>query len=101
DPEAAESTVVLLRLLGYEVEGAADLEGALEAARRLRPQVALLDLALPHADGYEVARRLRALPELADGFSVVALSGFGRPEDFQRTAQAGFARLLVKPVDPD
>jgi two-component system CheB/CheR fusion protein len=101
DADSAETTTVLLRLDGHEVEAAADLDTALQAAARLRPQVVLLDLALPHSDGYEVMRRLRALPGMPPGTAYVAVSGFGRPEDFERTARAGFERLMVKPVDPE
>jgi two-component system CheB/CheR fusion protein len=99
DADSNESTTMVLRLYGHEVESATGLEGALEHARQLRPQIALVDLALPRHDGYEVLRRLRAMPEMRDA-KYVAVSGFGRPEDFQRTHQAGFERLLVKPVDP-
>ena len=100
DPDIGESTAMMMRLSGYEVETASDLDAALQAARRLRPQLVLVDLALPRTDGYEVARELRKLPEMDSGVSYVAVSGFGRPEDFERTEQAGFARLMVKPVDP-
>ena len=99
--KGAETTTVLLQLDGHEVAAASDLESALQAAARLRPQVVLLDLALPQCDGYEVMRQLRALPELPADAKFVAVSGFGRPEDFERTAEAGFERLMVKPVDPE
>jgi len=100
DREGGSSLDVLLRLYGYEVEHAVDLNAALQLARRLRPQVVLMDVAMPDADGYEVARRLRAMPEMAAGASFIAVSGFGQPDDFRRSAAAGFARHLVKPVDP-
>jgi two-component system, chemotaxis family, CheB/CheR fusion protein len=100
DAEGIESTAMLLRLYGYEVESASDLESGLQLAGRFRPHVVLIDLVMPRADGYEVMQRLQALPEMAGGAAYVAISGLGRPEDFGRTAQAGFARLLVKPVDP-
>ena len=100
DADSAETTTMLLRFEGHEVEAAADLDGALQAAARFRPQIVLLDLALPHSDGYEVMRRLRELPEMPPDARFVAISGFGRPEDFERTARAGFERLMVKPVDP-
>jgi two-component system CheB/CheR fusion protein len=100
DADSAETTTMLLRFEGHEVEAASDLDGALQAAARLRPQVVLLDLALPHNDGYEVLRRLRQVPELPADAKFIAVSGFGRPEDFEQTARAGFERLMVKPVDP-
>jgi two-component system CheB/CheR fusion protein len=100
DVDAGESMEVLLDLFGYDVQRAVDLPSALEVARRLKPQVVVLDLALPGADGYEVARRLRALPELEDGVQFLALSGFGQPHDFRLSKEAGFAQHLVKPADP-
>jgi two-component system CheB/CheR fusion protein len=101
DADSADSTAMLLRMVGHEVETAGNLEDALQVARRWRPQVVLLDLALPHNDGYEVAQRLRALPEMSRDAAYIAISGFGQPEDFQRTRDAGFVKLMVKPVDPD
>lgn len=56
--------------------------------------------ALPGADGYEVAARLRALPQMQVDVSYVALGGFGRTSDFAANAKAGFLRHLVKPADP-
>jgi CheY-like chemotaxis protein len=62
------------------------------------PEVALLDIGLPGMDGYEVAHRLRARPDL-DGLRLVALTGYGQMEDRDRTRAAGFDDHLVKPVD--
>jgi CheY-like chemotaxis protein len=101
DPDVGESMAVLLRLYGYEVERAVELESALRLARELAPQAVLMDLSLPGNDGYEVARRLRAMAPPNDGTTYIAISGFGQPEDLQRSKQAGFADHLVKPVDPD
>jgi CheY-like chemotaxis protein len=98
--DAAETLVELLRLQGYSARIAADGPEAVAAARELRPDVALLDLGLPGLDGFEVARRLRALPELA-GITLVALSGYGREEDRRRAREAGIDHHLVKPVDLD
>jgi two-component system CheB/CheR fusion protein len=100
DVDAGESMEVLLGMYGYQVERAVDLNSALAAARRLRPHVIILDLALPGADGYEIARRLRALPEVDDNARYLSLSGFGQPHDFNRSREAGFAKHLVKPMDP-
>jgi two-component system CheB/CheR fusion protein len=100
DVDAGESMEVLLNLFGYEVQRAVDLASALEVARRLKPQVVVLDLALPGADGFEVARRLRALPEMSHRVHYLALSGFGQPQDFRRSLEAGFTHHLVKPADP-
>jgi CheY-like chemotaxis protein/two-component sensor histidine kinase len=90
----------MLELAGHEVHAAADGPAAVETARRLRPDVAVVDIALPGFDGYEVARRLRASDECRDVL-LVALTGFGRGEDRRRAHAAGFDVHLAKPVDPD
>jgi two-component system CheB/CheR fusion protein len=99
DVDASESLAVLLRLYGFEVETAHDLESGLRTAASFVPQVVVLDLAMPGADGFETARRLRALPALAKT-SYVVLSGFGGAEDLARSRLAGFAHHFVKPADP-
>jgi PAS domain S-box-containing protein len=99
--DAANSLARLLTILcRQEVRVAYDGPSALEAAASFRPEVVLLDIGLPGMDGYEVARKLRARPEL-DGTLLVALTGWGQDEDRQRSKEAGFDRHLVKPVDPD
>jgi CheY-like chemotaxis protein len=75
-----------------------DGHAALAAARRIRPEVIVLDIGLPGLDGYSVAEALRREPELA-GMRLVAVSGYGRAEDKDRTKAAGFDHHLVKPVD--
>jgi CheY-like chemotaxis protein len=97
--DAATSTALLLRLSGHEVSIAHDGNAAIDMARSVRPQVVLLDIGLPLMDGYEVARRLRALPA-TDKASIIALTGYGQPQDIQRSREAGFDHHLVKPVDP-
>jgi len=62
------------------------------------PDVALVDIGLPGIDGYEVARRARAVD--AKRPFLIALTGYGQPEDRRRATEAGFDSLLVKPVDP-
>jgi CheY-like chemotaxis protein len=66
-------------------------------ARRLKPDVVVLDLGLPGFDGLEAARRLRAEPEL-NGLLLVALSGWVQPDDRARSREAGFDHHLAKPV---
>ncbi len=101
DPDVGESMAVLLRLLGYRVELAVDIESALQRAREFAPQAVLMDLAMPGADGYEVARRLRMLPSMQGEVAYIAVSGFGLADDLRHSADEGFAAHLVKPVDPD
>lgn len=95
--DARAALVELLGLWGYAVEGAATGEEGVEMASRRDPAVALVDLDLPGIDGFEVARRLR--DARADRL-LIAMSGYGQPEDRERSFAAGFDRHLVKPVDP-
>jgi signal transduction histidine kinase len=97
--DAAETLALLLRGLGHEVHTAYDGPSALEAAREQRPDVVLLDIGLPHMDGYEVATQLRQQPDTR-AVLLVAMTGFGQEQDRQRSLAAGFDHHLVKPVDP-
>ena len=72
---------------------------ALEAARRYRPEVVLLDIGMPGMDGYEVAMRLRAQPEFR-ALSLAAITGYGQGDDRRRSREAGFDHHFTKPVDP-
>jgi signal transduction histidine kinase len=95
--DARETLRKLLELQGHRVRVAAEGHAALEAMRAAPPEVALVDIGLPGMDGYEIARRVRA-----DGgrrIILIALTGYGLPEDRRRTAEAGFDLHLVKPVD--
>ncbi|HEY7641133.1 MAG TPA: response regulator [Steroidobacteraceae bacterium] len=94
--DAADSLAMLLRLEGRETLSAYSGEEALRALRPFNPQLVLLDIGLPGLDGYEVARRLKAI---APALHVIALSGYAQLEDRQRSAAAGFDAHLVKPVD--
>jgi signal transduction histidine kinase len=95
--EAALSLAELLALEGHETHVAHDGPSAVDAARRLSPDVAILDIGLPGFDGLEVARRLRAEPDLK-GLLLVALSGWVQPDDRARSREAGFDHHLAKPV---
>jgi CheY-like chemotaxis protein len=99
-PDTTESLAVLLRLWGYEPLVAFDGPDALTTAFRTQPDVVLLDIGLPRLDGYEVARRLRAHPA-TQKVLLVAVTAHGQEEDRQRSRQAGFDQLLLKPVEPD
>src|SRR5688500_20347289 len=86
--DAREALQALLELEGYEVLTAAEGLAALDIARTKHPDIALIDIGLPGLDGYEVARRLRAL----DGPQaiLVALTGYSQPEDRRDAEAAGF-----------
>jgi CheY-like chemotaxis protein len=98
--DSAEMLCELVGLGGPRCETAHDGEGGLATIERLRPEVAFVDLGLPGIDGLELARRVRAQPELA-GVFLVALTGYGETSDRERAREAGFDEHLVKPVDPD
>ncbi|NML17097.1 PAS domain S-box protein [Azohydromonas caseinilytica] len=95
--DAAELLGEELRLDGHRVAVVHDPHVAVAAACRHRPDVVFLDIAMPGLDGYEVARRLRAVPELRQVL-LVALTGFGGREDRGRVKAAGFDAHLVKPA---
>ncbi len=98
--DAANSLGALLRMFGHEVVVAHDGPDALISAAANPPDTVLLDLGLPKMDGYEVARRLRALPHLADT-RVIAVTGYGQEDDRRIAREAGFDFHLVKPVEFD
>jgi PAS domain S-box-containing protein len=98
--DAAESLAVLLRLEGHEVRLVPDGPGALAAAQAESPNVVILDLGMPGMDGFEVARRLRALPGTKSTL-LVAITGWAREEDRRRCYEAGFDGHLPKPVEWD
>ena len=98
-PDAVESMASVLQLQGHEVHVAQNGLAALEMAHTFRPRVVLLDIGLPDMDGYAIARRLRAAPE-THACVLVALTGYGQPEDRLRSKENGFDHHLVKPIDP-
>jgi two-component system, chemotaxis family, CheB/CheR fusion protein len=98
--DAAGSLAVLLRLKGHEVRTAQDGPAALAAAQVEPPEMVVLDLGMPGMDGFEVARRLRALPGLRDAL-LVAVTGWAQEDDRRRCYEAGFDGHLPKPVEWD
>ena len=99
-PDAREVLRLALEMAGHHVFEAADGPHGIEAASRHQPDVALVDIGLPGCDGYEVARQVR---QTAAGRSIflVAMTGYGQPEDRRRSEAAGFDVHLVKPIDPE
>jgi two-component system CheB/CheR fusion protein len=91
---------LLLATYGYKVRSAYDFESALGEAISFQPHAALLDLSKPEPDGLELAKRFRQMPETLD-IVLIAFSGYGQPDDLERSRNAGFAHHLVKPTDPD
>ena len=97
---AAKSFATLLRLDGHDVQIAHDGPMALQMAESFQPEVILLDIGLPGIDGYEVARRLRERDEFR-ATRIIAMTGYGQPEDRRRSKEAGIDDHLVKPVKID
>lgn len=98
-PDVTEITALLLRGAGCDVRVAGDGGEALDIAAMFLPEVVFMDLGMPGLDGYEVCRRIRQA-EWGKPVKMIAVSGWARPEDQQRSAAAGFDLHLVKPVDP-
>ena len=98
--DSADSTAMLMAMYGYEVCVAYDFESAICKATSFVPNVALLDLSKPEPDGMELAKRFQQLTQTKKTV-LIAYSGYGQPDDLERTRQAGFAHHLVKPTGPE
>ena len=96
--DAREALEMLLDIEGHEVFSAQDGQRGLELIMEHRPQIALLDIGLPEMNGYELAAAIRE--RLGDNIRLMAMSGYGQPDDVRRSEAAGFDRHLIKPVDP-
>jgi len=97
---ATDSLRILLEMKNYRVKTAYDGGAALEIARTFSPDIILLDIGLPNMDGYEVARRLRQMPQLNSAL-LIALTGYGQAADRNQAMAAGFDVHLIKPADID
>jgi CheY-like chemotaxis protein len=86
----------VLAMQGHAVIEAPDGASGIARAAEAQPDIAIIDIGLPDIDGYEVARRLRA--QAGDRIALIALTGYGQPEDQRRAMAAGFDIHLVKPV---
>jgi signal transduction histidine kinase len=98
--DAREMLATMLRLWGHHVDEARDTGDALAGLEHTAVDVALVDIGLPGRDGYELARELRRT-ERGRGIFLVAVTGYGQPEDHGKAIEAGFDGHLVKPVDPE
>jgi signal transduction histidine kinase len=96
--DALMTMAALLEMEGYEVHTAADGQQALARAEALHPEVAILDIGMPHLNGHEVATRIRA-SAWGRGMRLIALTGWGQAEDQERARAAGFDHHCTKPVD--
>ena len=101
DVDVARTLRALLELLGHRSRVVHLGRDAIAAAREERPDVLLCDIGLPGGiDGYEVARRFRADASLSS-VHLIAVTGWGHPDDRRKALEAGFNLHLTKPVGPD
>ncbi len=96
--DAATSLQDVLETNGHLVRIAHGAVDGLAQAAAFRPEILICDLGLPGIDGYEIARSVRADERLRSTY-LIALSGYARPEDVQRSIDAGFDRHVAKPPD--
>ena len=96
--DSAKTLGMLLKYLGGDVVVVHDGPAALNAIDDYRPAVVLLDIGMPGMDGFEVARRIRQLPDTHE-IKLIALTGWGQEDDRRRTREAGFDHHLIKPAD--
>lgn len=95
--ESAQVLQWMLESFGHEVHASTCAETALKRAADLKPDVLFLDLGLPHMNGYEICRYMKALPGLETSL-FVAQTGWGEREHHETSLQAGFDHHLVKPL---
>lgn len=95
--DAGETLAMLLKMHGHRPRVYERGCTALQKMQEVMPQAMVLDIGLPDMDGYELARNIRAEPSAA-GVTLIALTGYGRNEDRERSKLAGFDHHLVKPV---
>jgi signal transduction histidine kinase/DNA-binding response OmpR family regulator len=97
--DSRETLRDLLERRGHEVSEARDGASGVEVTLSVRPDVALIDIGLPGLDGYAVAARLREQMNGPRKTRLVALTGYGQPDDRRRAIEAGFDAHIVKPID--
>lgn len=98
--DALAGLALLIEHMGHDVRTASDGAPAVTLAATFQPDVVVLDLGMPHLDGYEACRRIRAQAGGAT-MVLVALTGWGQDDDRRRSRDAGFDHHLVKPVSSD
>ena len=98
--DAAETLGMYLGAMGHDIHVAFGGLDALARVAAIRPDACLLDVGLPDMNGYELARRLRALPETRDA-AMIAITGYGSKSDREHSAAAGIGHHLTKPVDTE
>ena len=98
DHDVADSLVMFLETFGATVRVAYGGAEGLDALEAFKPELVFLDLGMPGMDGYEVARRIRLLPDQQQ-ITIVALTGWGQQEDRRLSSESGFDHHMLKPAD--
>jgi len=102
EQDSRELIAAVLRQCGAEVSTAASVQEGLEIYQRLRPDILVSDIGMPGEDGYDLIRKVRALPPEQGGRTpAVALTAYARTEDRMRSLLAGFQVHVPKPVEPN
>jgi signal transduction histidine kinase len=95
-----ESLRMILDAWGHDVTVSETGQKGLDMVARMQPEIAFIDIGLPVLDGYQVARSIRAASYPSNAIKLVAITGYGQPDDRERALQAGFDAHMLKPVDP-
>ena len=98
NPDHLELLADLLRARGYEVTEARDASEALRVISDQKPHACVIDIGLPDMDGYELARKLREIPETRD-YRLIAVTGYGTKADTHLFEEAGFDHYFPKPTN--
>jgi signal transduction histidine kinase len=96
--DGGSALAALLEMMGHSVRLVGDGEAAVRECAQWNPEVALLDIGMPRLNGFDACRRIRAQPGGA-ARTMIALTGWGQPQDVRRSADAGFDQHLVKPIE--
>ena len=94
----------LLEMEGFKVDAASDGMAGFRLIQRVKPDVAIIDIGLPELDGFGVAKRVRSDEELSNldkPLVLIALTGYGQPQDIELAHESGFDYHLVKPLQPE
>ncbi|HET7587039.1 MAG TPA: response regulator [Gammaproteobacteria bacterium] len=100
EADIRDSVAALLESWGHTVKAAPDGDHGVELIFSHKPDVAIIDIAMPGMDGYMVARKVREQTD-HDGMRLIAMTGFGRDEDRERAFEAGFNEHITKPAQPE
>jgi len=98
NPDHLELLADLLKVRGYEVVRARDASEALRVISDQKPHACVIDIGLPDMDGYELARKLREIPETRDS-RLIAVTGYGIKADTHLFEEAGFDHYFPKPTN--